>query len=46
MNEVVPPRPVVLAILDGWGVREQCEMNAICLATTPNLDRLAAEGIF
>ena len=45
MNEVVPPRPVVLAILDGWGDRAQCEMNAICQATTPNLDRLAAEGM-
>jgi len=40
MNEVVPPRPVVLAILDGWGDREQCEMNAIRLANTPNLDRM------
>jgi len=39
MTEVVPPRPVVLAILDGWGDREQCEMNAVCLAATPNLDR-------
>ena len=44
MNEVVPPRPVVLAILDGWGDREQCEMNAICQATTPNLDRLNQTG--
>ena len=44
MNEVVPPRPVVLAILDGWGDRAQCEMNAICQATTPNLDRLNQIG--
>jgi 2,3-bisphosphoglycerate-independent phosphoglycerate mutase len=44
MNEVVPPRPVVLAILDGWGDRAQCEMNAICQATTPNLDRLNRIG--
>lgn len=40
MNQVVPPRPVVLAILDGWGDREQREMNAIRLANTPNLDRM------
>jgi 2,3-bisphosphoglycerate-independent phosphoglycerate mutase len=44
MNEVVPPRPVVLAILDGWGDREQREMNAIRLASTPNLDRLNRSG--
>ncbi len=45
MNEVVPPRPVVLAILDGWGDREQREMNAIRLASTPNLDRLYRSGL-
>ncbi len=44
MNQVAPPRPVVLAILDGWGDREQCEMNAICQASTPNLDRFTAAG--
>ena len=44
MSEVVTPRPVVLAILDGWGAREQREMNAILLATTPNLDRLYRAG--
>jgi bisphosphoglycerate-independent phosphoglycerate mutase len=44
MNQVAPPRPVVLAILDGWGDREQCEMNAICQAATPNLDRFNAAG--
>ncbi len=44
MNEVAPPRPVVLAILDGWGDREQCEMNAICQATTPHLDRFNEIG--
>jgi 2,3-bisphosphoglycerate-independent phosphoglycerate mutase len=35
------PRPVVLAILDGWGEREACESNAIRQAATPNIDRLA-----
>ncbi|MBL4691608.1 MAG: 2,3-bisphosphoglycerate-independent phosphoglycerate mutase [Rhodospirillales bacterium] len=36
------PRPVVLCILDGWGVREETEHNAIALGQTPNWDRLAA----
>ncbi len=35
-------RPVVLCILDGWGVREETEHNAIALGETPNWDRLAA----
>ncbi len=35
------PRPVVLCILDGWGVREETEHNAIALGDTPNWDRLA-----
>jgi len=34
------PGPVVLCVLDGWGHRESCENNAICLARTPVLDRL------
>ena len=36
------PRPVVLCVLDGWGHRAERENNAIALAQTPNLDRLAA----
>ncbi len=32
------PRPVLLAILDGWGEREESEGNAIRLAQTPNID--------
>ena len=34
------PRPVVLCILDGWGVRAETENNAIALGDTPNWDRL------
>ncbi|HET7306381.1 MAG TPA: 2,3-bisphosphoglycerate-independent phosphoglycerate mutase [Gammaproteobacteria bacterium] len=34
------PRPVVLAILDGWGYREDTTDNAIAVADTPNWDRL------
>ncbi len=33
-------RPVVLCVLDGWGHRDICENNAICMARTPVLDRL------
>lgn len=34
-------RPLVLAMLDGWGVRAECEANALALARTPIYDRLA-----
>ena len=34
--------PVLLAILDGWGVGEPWEGNAIHLAKTPNMDRWQA----
>ena len=34
------PRPVVLVICDGWGVREERDGNAIALAATPAYDRL------
>ncbi len=37
------PRPVVLCILDGWGVRAEREANAIELARTPVWHRLVAE---
>ncbi len=33
-------KPVVLAILDGWGLRDAREANAVALADTPNFDRL------
>ncbi|MCA9981823.1 MAG: 2,3-bisphosphoglycerate-independent phosphoglycerate mutase, partial [Anaerolineales bacterium] len=32
-------RPVALFILDGWGIREKSEGNAVHLANTPNFDR-------
>jgi len=38
------PRPVVLCILDGWGVRAETDNNAIALAKTPNWDRLMASA--
>jgi 2,3-bisphosphoglycerate-independent phosphoglycerate mutase len=34
------PCPVVLVILDGWGLNPNRENNAIALANTPNMDRL------
>ncbi len=33
-------RPVVLCILDGWGLRAETENNAIAQARTPTFDRL------
>ena len=33
-------QPVVLMILDGWGISEQTEGNAIAQSHTPNMDRL------
>lgn len=35
-------RPVALIILDGWGLREETDYNAISNAKTPNFDRLWA----
>ena len=35
------PKPVVLLILDGFGIREVADDNAICHASTPTFDRLA-----
>jgi len=35
-------RPVALIILDGWGIRADCNANAVCQAQTPHLDALAA----
>jgi 2,3-bisphosphoglycerate-independent phosphoglycerate mutase len=36
------PKPVCLCILDGFGIREARENNAVKLANTPNFDRLIA----
>ncbi len=37
------PKPVVLCILDGWGLRDDPFANAPKLAQTPNFDRLWAK---
>ena len=36
------PKPVVLCILDGWGINPRTEGNAVALAEKPNFDRLMA----
>ena len=36
------PKPVVLCILDGWGLRDEREANAPALADTPTFDRIMA----
>jgi 2,3-bisphosphoglycerate-independent phosphoglycerate mutase len=35
--------PVLLAILDGWGIGEKVSSNAIHMAATPNMDRWQQE---
>ena len=35
-------KPVILTILDGWGLREETANNAPALAKTPTIDRLMA----
>lgn len=36
------PKPVVLCILDGWGLRAETQANAVALADTPAWDRIMA----
>ncbi|MEO9827033.1 MAG: 2,3-bisphosphoglycerate-independent phosphoglycerate mutase [Paracoccaceae bacterium] len=36
------PKPVVLCILDGWGLRDERTANAPALANTPTFDRIMA----
>ena len=35
-------KPVVLCILDGWGINPKSEGNAVALGKTPNFDRVMA----
>ena len=39
MNEK-PKKPIVLCIMDGWGINKNTENNAVALAKTPNVDLL------
>ena len=36
-------KPVLLVVLDGWGIRKERASNAIAVAGTPNVDALARE---
>ena len=38
------PKPVVLCILDGWGLSDATEANAPHLADTPNFDTIMTRG--
>ncbi len=38
------PKPVVLCILDGWGLSEDTTANAPLLANTPTFDAIVANG--
>ena len=37
------PRPFVLIVMDGWGINQRKDGNAIALARTPNIDKLAKD---
>ncbi|MBN1573623.1 MAG: 2,3-bisphosphoglycerate-independent phosphoglycerate mutase [Deltaproteobacteria bacterium] len=39
-------KPVILIIMDGWGIREGAEYNAIAAAETPNVDAMIAKYPF
>lgn len=39
----MPKQPLLLMILDGWGLNPHSENNAIARANTPNMTRLCAE---
>ncbi len=37
----VIPRPLVLIVMDGWGINPRKDANAIALAQTPHINRIA-----
>ncbi|MCE9648438.1 MAG: 2,3-bisphosphoglycerate-independent phosphoglycerate mutase [Parvibaculum sp.] len=41
MTGIIGVRPLVLVLLDGWGIRAEREANALAQARTPVYDRLA-----
>lgn len=41
MNTLPRPRPLLVVILDGWGLSSEVEGNAITAAKTPTMDDLA-----
>ncbi|MBO9478722.1 2,3-bisphosphoglycerate-independent phosphoglycerate mutase [Shimia sp. R11_0] len=44
MASPLPSKPVVLCILDGWGLSDATEANAPYLAKTPHFDAMMADG--
>jgi 2,3-bisphosphoglycerate-independent phosphoglycerate mutase len=42
-NRRLPPKPLVLIVLDGWGYREELDNNAIAAAHKPTWDKLWRE---
>ncbi|GFO67240.1 2,3-bisphosphoglycerate-independent phosphoglycerate mutase [Geomonas limicola] len=38
----MPKKPLLLMILDGWGIAPETETNAVAKAKTPNMNRLMA----
>src|SRR6266567_4688923 len=43
LEEYMPKQPLLLMILDGWGISPEREHNAIAQARTPNMTRLCAD---
>src|SRR5204863_6562857 len=43
MNTTKRSRPFVLIVMDGWGINPRREGNAIALAHTPNIDKIASQ---
>ena len=39
-------KPVVLMILDGYGLNKNCDHNAVCEAKTPVMDQLMSQCPF
>lgn len=40
---IAPEKRIILIVMDGWGVREDTEFNAVAQAKTPVIDRLGSE---
>ena len=42
-NHIMSKKPVVLMVLDGYGLNDRTEGNAIAMANTPVMDKLMKE---
>jgi len=45
-NTHMSKKPVVLMILDGYGLNDRCEANAVCKGKTPVMDQLMSQCPF